>query len=155
MSDLVNGVSKELVVHALLNNSMSKYCLPFSDLLGEVDIYTTDFVQVYVSNRFSMNGKWFTAAGRFSSEEACLEAQDHLVSDMNRHSFQLWNFNGISGVSARLAFQDYVDSQREEANWQRCGISLALNGSGDSYASAVKCLRLSNELTKAKSQIAE
>jgi hypothetical protein len=133
---------------------MSEYPLPFNDLVDEKDTYMTDFVCVYVLNHFSMNFKRFTAANRFTSEEERLEARDCLVSDTNRNSFWLWNFDGIS-VSARSVFQDYVDSQRAEANQRRCGTSLALNGSGDSDTATAKPLRLSNELTKAKSQVAE
>ncbi len=106
---------------------MLKYGLPFSDLVGEVDMYTTDDVLVYVLNHLLVNSKWFTAAGRFTSEEERLEARDHLVGDINRHSFWLWSFDGIS-VSSWLAFQDYVDSQRTEANQQRHGTLLVLNG---------------------------
>jgi hypothetical protein len=133
---------------------MSEYCLTFSDLVGEVDMYTADFVHVYMLKLFSMNGKRFTATNRFTSEEERLEAQDRLVTDTNTYSFWLWNFNGIS-VSVRLAFQDYVDFQRADLNRWLHGTSLALNGLGDSDAAAAKHLRHSNGLTKAKSQIAE
>jgi hypothetical protein len=132
---------------------MSEYRLPFSDPAGEMDTYKTDFFHVYMSNFLSINGKRFTAASRFTSEEERLEARNHLVSELNRHSFWLCNFDGIN-VSPRLAFQDYVDSQRAEANWQQCGASLVLNGSGDSDTAAANCQKLSNELTKAKSQMA-
>ena len=100
--NLANGVSKELVARALSNDSMSEYCLGFADLFGGEDIFTNDFVHVYVSNRFSMGGKRYTAVGRFTSEEERLDACERLVSDMNRLSFRLWNFDVIS-VSARTA----------------------------------------------------
>jgi hypothetical protein len=89
---------------------MSEYCLPFSDPAGEMDTYKTGFFHVHMSNFLSINGKRFTATYRFTSEEERLEARDHLVSDINRHSFWLWNFDGIN-VSPCLVFQDYVDSQ--------------------------------------------
>ena len=76
---------------------------------------------------------------------------------MNRLSFRLWNFDEIS-VSARTAFQIYVNSQRSEAIRRRRGTkSLALSNDGlrDSNSAAAKRLKLSNELTKARSQIAE
>jgi hypothetical protein len=137
--------------------SMSEYCLGFADLFGGEDTFTNDFVHVYVANRFSMGGKRYTAAGRFTSEEEHLDACERLVSDMNRLSFRLWNFDVIS-VSAHTAFQIYVDSQRSESIRRRRGttsLALSNDGSRDSDSAAAKRLKLSNELTKARSQIAE
>ena len=141
-----DGVSKELVGRALSNDSMSEYCLEFRDLVDVVDMNMTDFLHVYVSKCFSMNGKRFTAAGRFTSKEECIKASDHMINDTNRHSFRNWNFGEIS-VSNRLAFQEYVHSQRAGAVRPRPGRL------GDIDPAAAKRLRLSNESTKAKSQI--
>ena len=87
---------------------MSEYRLEFRDLVDAGDMNMTDFLHVYVSKHFSMNGKQFTAAGRFMSKEECIKASDHMIYDTNRHSFHNWNFDEIS-VSNRLAFHRLVE----------------------------------------------
>ena len=79
-----------------------------------------------------------------------------MINATNRHSFRNLNFDEVS-VSNRLAFQEYVHSQRAGAVRSQSGhprpMRRSSNGSADIDSAAVKRLRLSNELTKAKSQI--